>query len=116
MAALDSRTDCGTRFSAAEKISSPPGPRPGFLQIALSSVDCRNNEVLTVSVNRISDPVLRDDTAYRCAIALAKAGRGMEAATIANAIVGSDLRARAVLAINRTTPEQKGPSPGPGNN
>jgi len=114
MTALDSRADCETRFLSAEKLSSAADRDLAFSQIALSSVECRNDQVLRDSIDRIGDPILKDDTAYRCAVALAKGGRGMEAATIANAIVGSDVRAKAVLAINRTLPEQKDPAAGPG--
>jgi hypothetical protein len=106
-AALDSRSDCETRFRSAEKISSVQDRDLAFSQIALGAVDCRNDEVLRNSIDRISAPTLRDDTAYRCAVALAKAGRGLMAATIANAIVNSNIRATALLAINQTTPEQK---------
>ena len=107
MTALDSRNDCGMRFQAAQKISSVPDRDLAFSQIALGAVDCRNDEVLRNSIDRISDPTLKDDTAYRAAIALAKTGRGLMAATIANAIVNSDVRTRAVIAINQTTPAPK---------
>ena len=103
--ALDSRNDCETRFQAAEKITSVPDRDLAFSQIALGAVDCRNDEVLRNSIDRISAPTLRDDTAYRSAIALAKDGRGLMAA-IANAIVNSDIRDKAVIAINQTTLEK----------
>ena len=113
MTALDSRADCETRFLSAEKLTAAADRDLAFSQIALSSVDCRNDQVLRDSIDRIGDPILKDDTAYRCAVSLAKGGRGLEAATIANAIVASDVRAKAVLAINRTLPEQKDQAPGP---
>jgi hypothetical protein len=105
-AALDSRADCQTRFQSAEKISSVHDRDLAFSQIALSAVDCHNDDVLRNSIDRISDPTLKDDTAYRCAAALARAGRGLLAATLANAIVNSDLRAKALIDINQTSPEK----------
>jgi hypothetical protein len=106
-AALDSRTDCETRFRSAEKISSVADRDLAYSRIALSAVDCRNDEVVRGSIDRINAPTLKDDTAYQCAVALAKIGRGLEAATLANAIINSDIRARAVLTINQTTPQRK---------
>jgi len=107
LVALDSRADCETRFRSAEKISSASDRDLAYSQIAFGAVDCRNDEVLRNSIDRIADPALKDDTAYRCAAALSKAGRGLEAATLANAIVSSDVRARALLTINQTTPGKK---------
>jgi hypothetical protein len=107
LAALDSGSDCETRFRAAEKISFVPDRDLAYSQIAFGAVDCRNDEILRKCTDGISDPTLKDDTAYRCAAALSKAGRGLEAATLANAIVSSDIRARALLTINRTTPGKK---------
>ena len=107
LAALDGRTDCETRFRAAEKISLVADRDLAYSQIAFSAVDCRNDEILRKCIDGISDPTLKDDTAYRSAVALSKAGRGLEAATLANAIVSSDTRAKALLAINQTTPERR---------
>ena len=106
MAALDSRSDCETRYTAAGQISTVADRDLAYSQIALSAVDCRNDQVLRNSIDRITDPVLHDNTAYRCAIGCAKAGNGLEAATIANSISNSELRAKATIAINQTSPAQ----------
>jgi hypothetical protein len=92
-------TGFAVRFDAASALTGDTLKQETFAKLAIDAATAGNSDIAKKSLAAIQSDNVRGNSAYKCALLLAKAGQGEDAIAIAKSLASDNQREKALAKI-----------------